>query len=741
MPQAIAAAAVALSTQATVAALSVGASVGAASVVGLATYAAVEVGIYAVLSLALNAAFAPKIPGQEVQTPLKQPIPVRRSGYGRARLSGYYMLFEARDTASETIDGDTEKGGGASFDVLALHDGRIDGIETYYLHDDIVTLDGVGRVQPPTGTRKYASRILIDTRDGLTTETAYARSSTYLSDLWSTAHRGDGIASLEMICWQSKPLNQSKDYPNGLPQPSVAARLLRVYDPRLNGLYTQGEPGNWVWSDNPILHLLDYLTSASHGMGLDFASYIVPEIAAWARAANVCEEQVRVEYGVYENRYRSGGVFDHTTNPADVIGQILSTCDGWLAQTPNGALTVLAGKYYEPTVTLTDDHVLGYTVQHFLADENAVNELRPTFTSADNLYAENDAGAWRDESDISERGKVLSQTMPLPWCPSATQSLRLAKRQMTRQSAGLRGTLKTNLYGMNALGERYLRLQISENRDLHNLPVEVAKIEVDPASLTVSIDWVEADTEVDEWTTAEQEAAQAIIPAPPTRTDAAVALVAPTITAATPVYTPGTGDGTGTRLSVDITAPSEFDVEWLLRWREQGTTDWTEGKFTDIDDGASVTLISGFVLATGNIELQAAYQTAGATSDWSATFTVAVAAPSALSATGTAAATLAANDLVNFYSGGVRKADASAGIPAHGFVSAAVSFGATATVHFSGQMTGLSGLTKGPVYLSTTAGALTNTVPSGSGQIVQQVGEATSATTVDFEAQLEITLR
>lgn len=636
MPQAVAYAAAAVTaavTGSTAAAVSAAVAAGTASLTTLAIYATVEVGIYAGLSLALNAAFAPKIPGQEVQTPLKQAIPDRQSGYGLARLSGPYMLFEARDTAGATIGGHHEKGGGASFDVIALHDGRIDGIETIFLHDDIVTLDVNGRVQPPTGTRKYASRILIDTRDGLATETAYARTSTYLSDLWTSAHRGDGIASLEMICWQSKPQNMSKDYPNGLPQPSVAARLLRVYDPRLNGLTTQGDPDNWQWSENPVAHLLDYLTSSAHGMGLDFSTYIVPEIDAWVRAANVCDEQVRVEYGVYENRYRAGGVFKHTTNPADVIGQNISTFDGWLAQKPNGALTVLAGKYYEPTVTLTDDHVLGYTIQHFQADENAVNELRPTFTSADNKYVENDAGAWRDEDDIAARGKVLSQTMPLPWVPSGTQSLRLAKRQMSRLSAPLRGTLKTNLYGMNALGERFLRIQVAENRDLHDIAVEVADIEFDPASLSFTITWVEADPDIDEWTTAEQEWALAQLPAPPTRTDPAVDPTLAVITAIFGNYVPGTGNGLGTQLQVTVDAPVANDVEWLLRWREQGTTDWHESSYSDIPDGDTIDLLTGFVTATGTIEVEVAYQTAGATSDWSAPFTVDVNAPT-LSTTG-----------------------------------------------------------------------------------------------------------
>jgi len=90
----------------------------------------------------------------------------------------------------------------------------------------------------------------------------------------------------------------------------------------------------------------------------------------------------------------------------------------------------------------------------------------------------------------------------------------------------------------------------------------------------------------------------------------------------------------------------------------------------------------------------------------------------------------------------VRKADASAaGKEAMGFVLAAVANAAAATVYFEGTDTQVSGQTAGPVYLSpTTPGAGTATAPSAAGQVVQRVGYATSATTVNFNAGLPIVL-
>lgn len=79
--------------------------------------------------------------------------------------------------------------------------------------------------------------------------------------------------------------------------------------------------------------------------------------------------------------------------------------------------------------------------------------------------------------------------------------------------------------------------------------------------------------------------------------------------------------------------------------------------------------------------------------------------------------------------------------PAQGFVLAATTSPANATVYFPGQIvTGVSGLTTGaPVYLSAaTSGAVTPTAPSTTGNLIQQVGSALSPTSFVFQPLLPI---
>lgn len=110
----------------------------------------------------------------------------------------------------------------------------------------------------------------------------------------------------------------------------------------------------------------------------------------------------------------------------------------------------------------------------------------------------------------------------------------------------------------------------------------------------------------------------------------------------------------------------------------------------------------------------------------------------------TASEALSAGDLVNVWNSTgakVRKADATtAGKEAHGYVLAAVSSSATATVYFEGNNTGVSGLTPGVQYLSTTPGTATATAPSGTGNVVQRVGFATAAANLNFQSLNPIVL-
>ncbi len=122
--------------------------------------------------------------------------------------------------------------------------------------------------------------------------------------------------------------------------------------------------------------------------------------------------------------------------------------------------------------------------------------------------------------------------------------------------------------------------------------------------------------------------------------------------------------------------------------------------------------------------------------------------PSGIGATTVTAVTsaaISAGQLVNFYSVSgtltVRPADSTAaGSEANGFATAAVASGATGSFNVSGLVTGLSGLTIGATYFLGAVGGATAVAPSTAGNIIQPVGKAISATSLEFVQGTPITV-
>lgn len=103
-----------------------------------------------------------------------------------------------------------------------------------------------------------------------------------------------------------------------------------------------------------------------------------------------------------------------------------------------------------------------------------------------------------------------------------------------------------------------------------------------------------------------------------------------------------------------------------------------------------------------------------------------------------ASETLSAGDFVNLWDDAgttkMRKADATTtGKAADGFVLAGVTAAASGTFYAMGAFNDqLTGLTAGTIYyLATTAGGVTATRPSTTGNIIQRLGRAVSTTSMD----------
>lgn len=100
---------------------------------------------------------------------------------------------------------------------------------------------------------------------------------------------------------------------------------------------------------------------------------------------------------------------------------------------------------------------------------------------------------------------------------------------------------------------------------------------------------------------------------------------------------------------------------------------------------------------------------------------------------------VSAGDLVNLHDDTglkMRLADASNGRRAHGFVKSGASTGETANVYLpSTPNEEVTGLTVASIYYLDTGGDVTETAPTSSGHIVQEVGYATADGELFFDPQ------
>lgn len=545
--------------------------------------------------------FAPSMPKPDAaQSQKKESRPVRTKGIGTRRVFGKAMFWDTNQNG-ETVD------------VLAFLSGRSHAMRQPYLNDDKVTITA-GVVQELSDGAYDTGKVLAGVNLGLPTETAFSAVISALPGVWTEDHRGDGITSGYLIKKPVKSKNYLKTYPQADNTTlSAVFDMSYLFDPR-DSTMDAYDPDTWVKSepllDNPVLGLLWYLIT---DRGVDYDTQILPVIDYWISAADHCDEPVALKGGGTERRYRCCILFDMTSEPADIISEILKTFDGWYAEDSLGRYIVYSGRYYEPTVTIGPAQIVNARHQGFVEDEDFINEIAITYVSADHDYNEPDATPWTDDVDIAERGKVNSTNFS-PQTPSHSQNRRLAKRFMARQNAVDRGTITTNYDGMSVIGERFIWLEHAEaGTSFYTGPAEiVTSPEKDMQTLGVSFDWVAVSPSIDSWNAATEEGE----PAPVEGRIAPSPLPAPTITTATAEL----GDGGSTaRVRITVDGFDRDDITWFARSRVSTDPSWNEQEYSDIDPGPSAVLLTSLVALDVAIDVQVAYSVGdGRVSPWSA---------------------------------------------------------------------------------------------------------------------------
>jgi hypothetical protein len=405
-----------------------------ATILGVSTAALVGGALAIGASVALQSMGKKKLnAGQtpQAQAVINQTTGPRVRGYGRAKLGGTRAFWDSLD--------------GQLVQAIMMHSGEIDAVEQWWLGDTHVVTDANGSVL----TEPYAGWVLLYAYLGTANQAASVPIMNTFYNIWSAQHRLRGIAYIVSEFASPQAEDYAKVFPEGYNTPVRAVcRLSKVYDPRT---------GVTAWSDNAALVILDYLTH-SDGYGRTMADI---DIASFIAFANVCGEIVPLKSGGAEPRYRIWGVYTMTEDPQDVLDRMKAACDAELYQTPSGKIAIRGGKWTEPTVTITEADILGHQLEQGNNRFAAFNELKILHTSPAHDYQTVETASWVDVAAQAEQGPLLSD-LSLDLVPSNSQALRLAKIHIAKSNPRWRGSITTNLAGLNALSERTIRLVLPE---------------------------------------------------------------------------------------------------------------------------------------------------------------------------------------------------------------------------------------------------------------------------------------
>lgn len=569
--------------------------------VSTAVYYGLVYGSQTALSVALTAATMPRV--EAAQQNFKQSDPRRMRAYGKVRLGGPLAFWEAN--------------GNWAADVVMIHDGKIDHFGQIYLNDDPVDIELDGDVVGLPNGAYPNGHVKISLREGLSTETVHDFIPAYFPS-WTSGHRGDGIASIGMFLGHGKMDHFQERFPNGEPAVSAEVFAQLVFDPRDED-QDVSDPETWAWSDNAALCHLHW-EFYDQGKAYDWEvvddrlvkvfnaakwnRIFAPNLAMWIEAADVADEEVPLKAGGTVKRYIVGAIYQEGQAPDAIRSQFLASYDGWMSQDGSGALTIYAGKYYAPTVTLGDDDVVDYTFQRYVEDEQSVNVLSLRYTEPSTGYTTAEPPPWRDEADIAARfGRERVESLELPWVQNASQCRRLAKRMMAKQLAFARGTIRTHMTdnALAALGNRYVQLEIGETTTLASLPVEIARAEVDLMNMSITYDWIAVDPDIDEWDAEAEEGEPASTEERPESEAVPVPILEDTGAVFDSVG--------GARLVVIFEDPEREDLTFVLRWKLSVEDAYSEEFFTEAEPAGPglLQLKSGFVPADAMIDVSIAF--------------------------------------------------------------------------------------------------------------------------------------
>jgi len=548
--------------------------------------------------------------------------------YGKVRVGGQLTFYESRN--------------GNLYSLVTTGQGQVSAITEYLLNGKVVTVNGAGLVTDA----KFKSAVSIHHRLGSDSQAAYSQLSSIFTE-WTSEHRQRGCSSVLVIARGVKSEDFAEVYEGSRePEPQVTMETTAVYDPRADSTAVIGydeegapimgsgsqrlnTPATWAYRDNWALCFADYLAHPDgYGMGRDAINWV-----NIAEEAAICDLTVETVDGRTIPQWRVAGSYKLADDERRaVVKEFLKAADGFMWQDANGLANIRCGRWIAPTVHIPEKHIIGLTASLGTDAQDRANEVRVIYMEPRFDYTETEAAPLIDTPARIALGRAEVSRFDCYYCPDHNQAQRIGKRILKRLGGRWALTVTTNLYGLNAIGERFITVSVAA-LGISELAFEVTSLKIDPAALNVELGLLEASEGDFSFDAAEEEGAPPG-DVPSTSVPIVIEEIANLTLAAVNVSLGG-ASGVGIRATWD--AATRVGLLAQVQYRT-GSGDWLEMAVSQDDRVALTGIISTGVA----YEVRARHiTTAGRPSDWSDVETItptvaetAPSTPSGFSATG-----------------------------------------------------------------------------------------------------------
>lgn len=369
--------------------------------------------------------------------------------------------------------------------LIARCKGPIDAIESTFIGNREVTLEPNGDVSSPPYARPGGSWVNIKKKIGDGTEVAWPELVSSFPTMWTNDHKLRGVN--QTLVKYTSPGVQNPLYlrlfGSGYGDVSEIGRWELLYDPRIDARR---------WTDNGIVAVLHILLDQ---FGFPLEWFDIPHLID---QANLADTLVPIRDGGTEKRSRAWGTWEEDSIPrGDLLSQILISTGIEVVFRPDNKIGLaLIDDNRTSEVAFGVRQILSMMLKTGPEGVERPNVCKVRYYSPERDYemaeiplvydttaSPNVPLPWSIYQDEIDRVGRKEAKYELPFCPSASQAQRIARRLFALQRAET-AIIKTNLSGIGVWGARCVTF---EDPDFGNLKVMPNPPRIDDEIRTVEV--------------------------------------------------------------------------------------------------------------------------------------------------------------------------------------------------------------------------------------------------------------